>query len=175
MSRRYNAIRALEAAARNERAAWEAFAAIPPRTRDDVATEPVKGDRVGDTEVWHVHTDGFVSYGTATRSYSADPHTWAHVARHSTVSPVPTPLAAAKRAVWERAATRLESARAAVASLPPKGHKRRKDGTCYPVQGPRENAARAAGRDAFRRAAGRAAATLAVILAFILFFTSACN
>lgn len=185
MSRRYNAERALETAARNERAAWEAFAAIPPRTRDDVAAAPVVGDvanvrRVtlvdarNPADVWirYVDTDtGWIN--------ECDAQDWARYVRSPLrdgfVAPVPTPLAAAKRAAWERAAARLETARAAVEALPPKGHKRRKDGTVYPVQGPRENAARAAGRAAFNRAAGRAVAFLGVLVAFILLFTSACN
>ena len=91
------------------------------------------------------------------------------------VAPVESPARVARRKVWERAAARVERARETLEALPPAGHKRRKDGTTYPVAGPRENAARAAGRAAFRRAVGRSLTFALVAVAFLGLFFSACN
>ena len=178
MSRRFNAVRAVTAAENAERAAWAAFTASPDRTRDDVATAPVKGDLARGREVLHVATDGFVSTfdGSTFDWHTYHPDVWAAlVTMDGVVVPVESPARIARRLVWERAAARLETARATLAALPPAGHKRRRDGSVYPVANPRQNAARKAGRDAFKRVAGRSLAFMGVALAFVALFLSACN
>jgi len=182
MGRRYNAERALKTARAAELKAWEVYQSTQDRTWQDVALRPVQGDRAKGRTVEHVHTDGFVSYswvtalGNPATGGSVDYMWRAWVAAAlDDVSPVESPARAARRKVWERAAARVERARLALEALPPAGHKRRKDGTVYPVAGPRENAARAAGRAAFTRAVGRSLTFAAVVVAFLSLFLSACN
>lgn len=187
MGRRFNAERAVKAAAAAEHKAWGAYVATADRTREDVATAPVKGDAARGTLAWEVahvrpassRDSGYVWAAAEVTDplgtlYTAEQ--WARlVAAAESVTIAEAPARTARRLAWERAAARLESARRALEALPPAGHKRRKDGSTYPVQGPRENAARAAGRDAFRRAIGRFLTFAAVAVAFLSLFLSACN
>lgn len=195
MSRRFNAQRDVTAADKAERAAWDAFIASPDRNRSDVASNPVKGDtftvsdvdglfprivgmRPGTYRVCEVGTDGTVGFSSETdRGHWYPLRLWASVLSDArvTVDPVYPPARMARRGTWERAATRLENARRKLAALPPAGHKRRKDGTTYPVASPRQNAAAKAGREAFARAAGRSLAFMGAALAFLVLFLSACN
>jgi hypothetical protein len=191
MSRRFNAERAVTAAENAERKAWEAFRASPDRTRSDVASNPVKGDSftidlgpgLGSRFATYVMVSPVAPLadrvavsrnGGATVFPTSD--VWAGLVRAAeSVDPVYPPARMARRGSWERAAARLENARRKLDALPPAGHKRRKDGSVYAVQGPRENAAAKAGRDAWRRAAGRSLAFMGVALAFVVLFLSACN
>ena len=188
MSRRSNAVRALESAARVERKAWDALLATAPRTRDDVASAPVKGDSFtghgGLTWTVTATRPGYI-WSTSDDNPGGTMHdveqcdimpTWARMVRAApSVYPVYPPARIARRAVWERAAARLETARRTLEALPPAGHKRRKDGTTYPVASPRQNAAAKAGREAWNRAMGRSLAFMGVALAFVVLLLSACN
>ena len=181
MSRRFNAERAVTAAEKAERAAWAAFSPTPLRGAVDVATAPVKGDsfRGSPGLVWRYRrtSNGLVWADTgADMATGYLPDSWARCVQGAeSVDAVDSAARIARRLVWERAAARLESALRAVEALPPAGHKRRKDGTVYRVQGPRQNAARKAGMDAWRRAMGRVVTTVGVTLAFVVLFFSACN